>query len=152
MNKSGQQTVGMNFRELLTQLQDRIGYHQLPVNPAATGPKDLFECCALHHELMTELVQAIYKQNGCRKLTDPVNRRDTFTALAPIRLNVLRSSKTDIDVFQLMESLCTAIDQAFDHDHGELGGARPKSLPDETQKAAVIPLANFRYRRFKPSA
>ncbi|MFQ5551563.1 MAG: hypothetical protein ACE5FJ_10045, partial [Gemmatimonadales bacterium] len=62
----------MNFKELVHNLENHIGYHQIPINPGATGPKDLFECSPLHHELMTDLVQAIFKQNRCRKLTDPV--------------------------------------------------------------------------------
>lgn len=139
--------AAMNFKELVQHLEKRIGYHQVPMNPAATGTKDLFESCALHHELMTELVQAIYKENGCRKLSDPVNRQDTFKALSPIRLKVLQSSKTDIDVFHLIENLCLAVDQAFGgNEHQHSGIRRSRSGADS--KAEVIPLDNFRYRRF----
>jgi hypothetical protein len=102
----------MNFKELVQILEERIGYHQIPINPAATGPKDLFECCALHHELMTELVRAIYDANDCHKLIDPVNRQKTFKALSPIRLKILRSTNTDIDVFHLIENLCTRLSNA----------------------------------------
>ncbi|MFQ5756586.1 MAG: hypothetical protein ACE5H7_10900 [Acidiferrobacterales bacterium] len=138
----------MNFKELVQILEERIGYHQIPINPAATGPKDLFECCALHHELMTELVRAIYDANHCHKLTDPVNRQKTFKALSPIRLKILRSRNTDIDVFHLIENLCTAVDQAFSNREGCGYPTRRRRAP-AARKAEVFVLDNFRYRRFK---
>ena len=138
----------MNFKELVQILEERIGYHQLPINPAATGPKDLFECCALHHELMTELVRAIYDANDCHKLTDPVNQQKTFKALSPIRLKILRSTNTDIDVFHLIENLCTAVDQAFSS-RESYDYPTPRRRAPAIRKAEVFVLDNFRYRRFK---
>ena len=145
----------MNFKELALHLENHIGYHQIPINPAATGTKDLFECCPLHHELMTELMRAIFDENGCHALTDSVSRKRTYNAIAPIRLQVLRSAKTDIDKFHLIESFCGAIEQAFgDYEsaaqtNSQQSGTRSKR---STQSAEVIPLEKFRYRRFMPSA
>jgi hypothetical protein len=139
----------MNFKELVLHLESCIGYHQIPINPTATGTKDLFESCALHHELMTDLMRAIYVENGCCKLTDPVNRRRTHDAVAPIRLQVLRSAKTDVDKFDLIENFCTAIEQAFTADDRQphiTSARQPTKEPGRT--AQVIPLAKFRYRRF----
>ena len=31
----------MNFKELLSQLEERLGSHQFPVNPAATNIKNI---------------------------------------------------------------------------------------------------------------
>ncbi len=145
----------MNFMELALHLEDYIGYHQIPINPAATGTQDLFEGCPLHHELMTELMRAIFEENGCRALTDTVDRKQTYQAIAPIRLQVLRSAKTDIDKFHLIESFCSAIEQAFGNAEGpaqsqdQQGGYRDK---DSARGAEVIPLEKFRYRRFMHSA
>ncbi|MFQ5994236.1 MAG: hypothetical protein ACE5K1_04015 [Acidiferrobacterales bacterium] len=143
----------MNFRELIQHLEDRIGYHQIPINPAATGPKDWFEGCPLHHELMTEVIRAIYKQNGCRKLTDPVDRKKTFKALSPIRLKVLHAANTDIDVFHLVENLCAAIDQVFAEGEQLTAGRRRRRPTDQpASKAEVVDLDNFRFRRFRSLA
>lgn len=145
----------MNFKELVLHLENHIGSHQIPINPAATGTRDLFEGCPLHHELMTELMRAIFEGNGCRALTDTVGRKQTYQAVAPIRLEVLRSAKTDIDKFHLIESFCGAIEQAFGNvespaqSQDQQGGYRNK---DAARSAEVIPLEKFRYRRFMHSA
>ena len=141
----------MNFKQLLQHLEECLGYHQVPVNPSATGARDVFECSPLHHELMTELIKAIYLENGCRHLTDPVKRKPTFKAMTPIRLKVLRSSQTDVDAFQLIDALCTAVDEAFSEENRqENGEKRQRSYATaEPPKADVIQLDNFRYRRFK---
>jgi hypothetical protein len=139
----------MNFKELVEHLESCIGYHQIPINPTATGTKDLFESCPLHHELMTDLMRAIYEENGCCKLTDPVSRKHTHDAVAPIRLQVLRSAKTDIDKFDLIESFCTAIEQAFAVDDHQPHITDMRQPTQESAKTAqVIPLEKFRYRRF----
>ena len=145
----------MNFKELVLHLENHIGYHQIPINPAATGTRDLFEGCPLHHELMTELMRAIFEENGCRALTDTVALKQTYQAVAPIRLEVLRSAKTDIDKFHLIESFCGAIEQAFGNAESpaqsqeEQGDYRNKGA---ARSAEVIPLEKFRYRRFMHSA
>ncbi|MDH3671297.1 MAG: hypothetical protein OES46_09035 [Gammaproteobacteria bacterium] len=143
----------MNFKQLLEHLEECLGYHQVPVNPSATGARDVFECSPLHHELMTELIKAIYLENNCRHLTDPVKRKPTFKAMTPIRLKVLRSLRTDVDAFQLIDALCTAVDQAFSKQGGQENGEKRQSkhATDESPKADVIQLDNFRYRRFNQS-
>ncbi len=138
----------MNFRQLVQQLEDRIGYHQIPMNPAATGTRDLFESCPVHHELVKELMQAIYKANGCRQLTDPVRRLETFSALEPIRLQLLRSAKADVDQVELIDNLCSALDEAFGASEPPRGGRRPRN----GRTAEIIPLDRFRYRRFRRRA
>lgn len=139
----------MNFKELLEQLQDRIGYHQIPINPAATGTRDLFESCPVHHELIKDLLQAIYKANACRKLTDEVRRYETFSALEPIRLQVLRSGKADVDQVELIEELCGAIDLAFVESEPQRNS---RSNSRDQRSAEVISLERFRYRRFQRRA
>lgn len=139
----------MTFRELMQQLEAQLGHHQIPLHPAAAGVHDLFEFCALHHELMTEIASAIYKRNDCRSLTDPVTRAATLDALAPIRLRVLRSPKTDVDLFHLVEELCRRVDAAFGANE-----AVTKSSAAETVRgrATVISLDRFRARRLRSLA
>ncbi|MDX1489114.1 MAG: hypothetical protein R3268_12975, partial [Acidiferrobacterales bacterium] len=101
------------------------------------------------------LMRAIFEENGCRALTDTVDRKQTYQAVAPIRLEVLRSAKTDIDKFHLIESFCGAIEQAFGNaespaqSQGDQGDYRNKGA---ARSAEVIPLEKFRYRRFMHSA
>jgi hypothetical protein len=108
------------------------------------------------HDFGDELQRAcIFEENGCRALTDTVSGKQTYKAIAPIRLQVLRSAKTDIDKFHLIESFCGAIEQAFadaesparskDQQNGYRG-------EESTASAEVIPLEKFRYRRFMHSA
>ncbi|MBI5613052.1 MAG: hypothetical protein HY942_08335 [Gammaproteobacteria bacterium] len=106
----------MTFKELTQCLADEIGYHQVPLNSHAHQVNDLLEGCALHHELMQRLMGAIYRNNGCRKLVDGVTRAATLDAVAPIRLDVLRSPRTDIDTKRLMDDFCQAIARIFDNE------------------------------------
>lgn len=137
----------MNFTELLQRLEDRLGRHQLPLNAAASGIKNVFEGCPLHHELMTRLVQAIYRENACRRLHDPVRRVETFRALEPIRLQALRAPSTDIDVYRLLEELCAAVNEVLED--GPSSGAAPRA--SRPAGARVIPLDAFRHRRYLKS-
>jgi hypothetical protein len=137
----------MTFLELLRTLEARLGYHQLPLNPAAATLKNLFESSPLHHETMMRVVQAVYAGNRCRKLSDPVERTLTQEAIAPVRLELLQSKRTDVDLYHFIEELCVALDEAF-------GPTAPRPATVTTpHKADVIQLAPFRRgRRLKTSA
>lgn len=134
----------MNFRELLQKLEARVGYHQVPLNPAARSLKDLFECSPLHPELVVRLAQAIHAENGCRCLNDPVYRHATFDAFAPIRLQTLNAKHTDVDTYRLIDELATAIERAFrlPVDAGE----RIAAVLPVQKSAEIIPFAPFRRR------
>jgi hypothetical protein len=134
----------MNFRELLAYLEDHLGNYQLPLNPRATSLRDLFDGIGLHHPLIKKVVHAIYEQNGCRRLTDPVNRTATLNALGPIRLEMLRAHSTDVDLYRLLDDLCAAAATAFDPSGDMPAGESP--APGKT-RAQVIPLEPFRRRR-----
>lgn len=133
----------MTFLELLKKLEAHLGYHQMPLKVAPKSLKDVFEGSPLHHDLMKRLVQSIYSGNHCRRLTDPVERGATFEAVAPLRLEVLRSERTDVDLYRLIEELCVALDNIF----GPL--ARLPEEPKPVIAAQVIELARFRRRRLK---
>jgi len=115
----------MTFRELIERLAKRIGSHQLPLNPAASELRGLIDSGAIHYELVTQIVTAVYTGNRCRRLTDPVTRDATFEALEPIRLAVLRAPGTDVDVHGLMEAICTEVARAFGVTAPDAGPATP---------------------------
>lgn len=103
----------MNFRELVEHLARRIGHHQLPLNPAATQLRGLIDSGAVHYELITQIVTALYTGNRCRRLDDPVTQDASFEALEPIRLAVLRAPGTDVDVHDLLETICAEVAHVF---------------------------------------
>lgn len=103
----------MTFRELIEQLAKRIGQHQLPVNTSASELRGFIDSGAVHYELVTQVVTAIYTGNGCRRLADPVTRDATFESIEPIRMALLRSPKTDVDAYALMDSLCAEVARIF---------------------------------------
>ena len=138
----------MNFKELLEQLEERLGYHQFPVNPAATNIKDVFEGSPLHHDMMIRLARAIYVSNACRRLTDPVNLDKTLQALAPIRQEALRSSMADVDLYRVLDELGVALNEIFVESN-----TSDKSAPSQTRRTAVIiPLAAYRRQRHLKSS
>ena len=84
-----------------------------------------------------------------------MNRQQTYKAITPIRLQVLRSAQTDIDKFHLIESFCGAIEQVLgDAESSAQSNGQPGNYRDEqsARGAEVIPLEKFRYRRFMHSA
>ena len=139
----------MNFKELMAQLEEHLGYHQFPVNPAATNIKNVFEGSPLHHDLMTGLARAIYVANACRRMTDPVNLDKTLQALAPIRQEALRSAGTDVDLYRLLDDLGVALNEIF----AENKAAIKSSGLQNRRTAEIIPLAPYRrQRQLKSSA
>jgi hypothetical protein len=136
----------MNFYQLLQQLEDRLGYHQLPLSPGATGIRDIFDGTPLHHDWMVQLVRAIYAENGCRNLTDPVQRPQTFKALAVLRQQALRASATDIELRTLVEEIGEILNEIFT----ELAvKAAPVAPTDAPASADIISFESAR-RRPKP--
>lgn len=103
----------MTYRELLGFLAGRIGDHQIPINSSATELRGLIDSGAVHYELMTQILTAIYTGNRCHRLADPVTQDATFEALESIRLAVLRAANTDVDAHDLMETICQEVAQAF---------------------------------------
>ena len=139
----------MNFKELLEQLEERLGNHQFPVNPAATNIKDVFDGSPLHHDLMTRLVRAIYVSNACRRLTDPVTQEKTYLALTPIRQEALRAARTDIDLYRVLDELGNSLNKIF----AESADVKKPASPAVRRTAEIIPLSAYRHlRKLKSSA
>ncbi len=104
----------MKFMQLIEQLSVRIGQHQFPVNTAAGNVRTLVDSSALHYDLASGIVRAIYERNDCRGLCDPVTAQPTFEALGPIRAGLLDSAGTDVDAYRFMEELCAVVAKIFD--------------------------------------
>lgn len=132
----------MNYIQLLQQLEERLGYHQLPLNPGATNVRDLFDGTPLHHDWMTQFVRAIYAENRCRRLMDPVRRADTFRALAAQRQQALKAAATDIDLRALVEEVGEAVNAILADDATD---TTPPAAP--AGGAEIIPFRGRRRRR-----
>lgn len=135
----------MNFIEFVDYLVRRLGHHQVPVRPGARALKELIESSALHYELVKRVLAAVYSANGCHRLTDPIQMNATLDALAPVRAEVLESTRTDVDRYHFMENLCMAAGEAVGVPPGT--PIPPAARPAERPKAAVIPIDRFRARR-----
>ena len=131
----------MTFIELLRQLEAQLGYHQLPLNPAASTIKNIFESSPLHHDFIKRLAQSIYTGNRCQCLTDDVERAPTFDALAPLRVEALRHARTDVDLVRAIEELGVALNTIFG-----ASDAPPQEQP-ATEPGQVIDITPFRRRR-----
>ena len=132
----------MNFYQLLQQLEDRLGYHQLPLNPGATGIRDVLEGAPLHHDWMVQLVRAIYAENRCRGLSDPVLRAQTFKALAALRQQALRAMTTDVELRALVEEIGESVNGIFPET-----AAGPIPVPPAAPAGAeIIPFRTARRR------
>lgn len=103
----------MSFLQLMRHLEHGLGHHQVPLNPCARTLGDLFVSCGVHDEFIKSVTQTIYKQNRCQNLLAAVDAERTLGALVPLRLKVLQSERTDVDLFHFTESLCAAIDGYF---------------------------------------
>jgi hypothetical protein len=137
----------MNCYQLLQPLEDRLGYHQLPLNPGATGIRDVFEGAPLHHDWMVQLVRAIYAENRCLGLTDPVHRSETFKALAALRRQALHATTTDVELRALVEETGEAVNEIFP----DTAADAPRAASGAPRGAEIIPFRAGR-RRLRSSA
>jgi len=136
----------MIFLDLLKQLEHRLGYHQLPVNPNAKELAEIFDSSPVHGDLTIRVVHEIYKINRCQKITDDVDHTETNNALVPVRLGILRSQKTDVDAFLFMDDLCHAVKDILLQDDDIVEDTDPEPDTAVHSKAMVIDLAQYRHR------
>ena len=135
----------MTFLELLTQLAQRLGQHQLPINPAATNVARVIDASALHHALATELVGAVFQASQCRQLNGAIDPEPTLAALGAARAKALVSAKLDIDGVQFLEAFCETACELL-KDNG------PRDQPPRGKPRPQPPVALKPRRRLKPSS
>ena len=124
-----------------------MGYHQIPVNPSADNPKDIFESCPLHDDLTKQLVRTIYKRNKCQRLIDNIDREITESVLKEIRSVVVQETGTDVDRYHFIDDFCRAAHEFFVTD---LDSSGPGSHSDKKKETAqVINLRAYRQRRMR---
>jgi hypothetical protein len=125
----------MTYVELLQALEQRLGYQHLPLNPRASNMKTLFESTPVHHELMQRLVQALYRSNDCRAITDAIKTDACFEAIVTVRHEILKTATTDVDAYRLLDDLCDALNQIFNI-------AQEPAPAEEKRSADVLPFTS----------
>ena len=136
----------MTYLQLMEFLETRLGYHQIPINPGAHGPKDLFEGCPLHDGLTQQLARGIFKRNRCQQLSDPVYQDKTQSVLAEIRIGVRQEIRTDIDRYNFIEDYCQSVHDFFIADHAldiKVNSSSVKTKVD----AQIINFDRYRLRK-----
>lgn len=137
----------MTFRNFLEYLENRLGYHQIPLNPYAETPQDIFESCPLHDELTKQLVRTIFKRNKCQRLIDPIERDPTENVLREIRSGLLKEAAMDVDRYHFIEDFCAAVDEFFSSDRQ--AAIKHVANSADTTSAQVVDMHRFRRRRFR---
>lgn len=127
----------MTYLELLRALEERLGRLHMPLRTHTPTVHELFDGCALHHELMVALVRAVYTGNHCQHVRDRITAEATLEAIAPIRAAILHADNTDIDTYRFVEAFLGAVQDSI--------GRRPAPRPVRT--AARGKVIAFRTRR-----
>lgn len=109
----------MTFIELLNFLEDRLGYHQFPVNVQAKDLAQVFDSSATHHDFAVKLVHEIYKANHCQNLRSPIDQAKVEQVLVRLRADVLDGKKTDIDLYHFIEDICVVVYEFFNQADGD---------------------------------
>lgn len=141
----------MTITQLLQQLEQYLGYHQLPWNPKAKRIEEIFDSSPVHTTLMTRIVRAIYKANRCQNMNDNIDLAPTNEAIAEIRLEILHSPTTDVDVYSMIEDLCHAIDAIFSGSSDTQNEIQSQVAPAQGRGSARI-IGLDHYRRLKSQA
>lgn len=138
----------MTFKQLIEYLENRLGYHQMPVDPHAQGLHDLFESCPLHDRLTKQLARGIFKRNKCQRLSDLVYQGKTESVLQEIRNSVHREEHTDIDRFNFIEDYCQAVHEFFTASNA-LENKKKTSSADTSISAQIIDFDRYRLRKLR---
>jgi len=109
----------MTFIELLNFLEDRLGYHQFPVNVQAKDLAQVFDSSAIHHDFAVKLVHEIYKANHCQNLRSPIDQDKVEEVLVRLRADALDGKKTDIDLYHFIEDICVVVYEFFTQAEGD---------------------------------
>ena len=93
------------FRQLVSWWADNLGRHQVPLREHTDDINNFIGPDAVHHEVIQQIVRAVYCANACGHLDADVALEDTFTALGEVKTVLLNSPHADIDQINLVDSI-----------------------------------------------
>jgi len=130
----------MTFRELMVQLADRLGRHQVPVHEEAKEIHDFLGHDGVHHELISRIVRTVYRRNHCGHLAAAVDANRTLSALAPIRAELVCSPRSDICQIRFMDALMREVERLLTDTDTLAGETRRNGGAAKSGPAPVIAL------------
>jgi hypothetical protein len=105
MAKRQQAPTLVRFRNYFEQLEVHLGAVLVPIEPKATGPRQIVTSEALHADLARRAAVEVYRENQCRGMQSPVRLFPTLDALGRIRFKAEDSDTTDQASIEFLESL-----------------------------------------------
>ena len=105
MGKQQQAPTSVGFRNYFEQLEEHLGALLVPIQPRATGPRQIVTAEALHADLARRAAVEVYRENQCRGMASPVRLFPTLDALGRLRFKVANSNTTDQASVEFLESL-----------------------------------------------
>ena len=105
MVKQQQAPTFVGFRNYFEQLEEHLGALLVPIQPRATGPRQIVTAEALHADLARRAAVEVYRENQCRGMESPVRLFPTLDALGRLRFKAEDSNTTDQASVEFLESL-----------------------------------------------
>jgi hypothetical protein len=105
MVKQQQAPTSVGFRNYFEQLEEHLGALLVPIQPRATGPRQIVTAEALHADLARRAAIEVYRENKCLGMESPVRLFPTLDALGRLRFKAEDSSTTDQASVEFLESL-----------------------------------------------
>ena len=105
MGKQQQAPTSVGFRNYFEQLAEHLGALLVPIQPRATGPRQIVTAEALHADLARRAAVEVYKENQCRGMESPVRLFPTMDALGRLRFKAGNSNTTDQASVEFLELL-----------------------------------------------
>ena len=103
MKNQQQAPILVGFRNYFEQLEAHLGTLLVPIQHAATGPKQIVTTEALHADLARQAAVEIYRENRCRGMNSPVHLFRTLDALGRLRFRVEEANTTDHASVEFLE-------------------------------------------------
>ena len=85
MVKQQQVPTLVGFRNYFEQLEAHLGALLVPIQPRATGPRQIVTAEALHADLARRAAIEVYRENKCLGMESPVRLFPTLDALGRLR-------------------------------------------------------------------
>ena len=105
MVKQQQAPTFVGFRNYFEQLEEHLGGLLVPIEPRATGPRQIVTAEALYTDLARRAALEVYRENQCRGMESPVRLFPTLDALGRLRLKAEDSNTADQASVEFLESL-----------------------------------------------
>ncbi len=119
------------FRDLIAWWADQLGRHHIPFKEHTADINDLLAPDAVHHELIQQVVRAVYRANGCGHLNAAISLDPTFSALGQVRSGLSNSPRADIDQINLLDNLGWHTSQYF--------GCRQDAIESTSMEGELAP-------------